>query len=184
MSRLVVTVLAACALAACERPAPPAAADLAPPPPAAPATPLEAAIQRAQALEAAAGGFVKQDASWAKGEATATYAVLRAGRVPRLIEEKLSLGEEGASLNLYFFDEQGRLFYFRENGVRTETRDVGYRLTVEKKLEVAIAFDSTGTVVGARYAVDGREEPLPDTRAAEAKARAVLLLDHASAPAR
>lgn len=47
---------------------------------------------------------------------------------------------------------------------RATNRDRGYPMTVESKLEVEIAFDSVGKVVGSRYAEDGREGPVPEAK--------------------
>ncbi len=139
-------------------------------------TPLDAARARAAEIESRASSFRPDSGTWSAGDASSTYTVLLDGKQPVIIEEKLSLGERGASFNRFVF-ENGRLFFYQERGIRTSTnRDRGYPMTVESKVEVEIAFDSAGKVVGARYAEDGREGKVPETKVTEALARGGVLI--------
>lgn len=151
------------------------------PVPSAASTPLESARARAAGLEARAASFRADSGTWSAGDASSTYAVLLDGKRPVMLEEKLSLGERGASFSRFFYDN-GRVFLYQERGIRMSTnQDRGYPMTVESRLEVEIAFDSSGKVVGSGYAEDRTPMPLPDTKATEVTRRAALLAEKVTA---
>ena len=134
-------------------------------------TPLERARSLASTIEARAASFRTDSGTWSAGDASSTFTVLLDGKQPVMLEEKLSLGERGASFSRFFYDN-GRLFLYQERGIRMSTNhDRGYPMTVEKRLEIESAFDSSGAVVGSRYAEDGREEAVPEAKVEQALAR-------------
>lgn len=109
-------------------------------------------------MEAQQDNYEKAYDNWTSGDVTSTFTAHLDGNSVAFIEEHMTRGTSGRSINKYFFyDDQ--LFCFRENRNNTDST----------RVEVEILFDPTGEILEASQKLDNQPVALSDYIASMAK---------------
>ena len=125
--------------------------------PAPPVNPFAEPARRALRIELGLDDYQTVDSAWEAGDASSTFTAYFDGDTLRFIEERLSAGEYGEEMSVYYFDD-GTLFYAVQDAVRVRlgVADAARRDTVQ--LRVALA--PMGDVIAAEGTVNGEPEPI------------------------
>ena len=135
---------------------------------------VQSARIEASTLSARKLMFTKVKGSIGKGDSAAQYAAYYQGDVLRIMQDEAEYGDRGESEKDYFFDSQGRLFYYT-------ALDERVKQSGKDKVKVRIAYDDSGKVVGSEKTVNGQPATLSETELKGIKARLLALRKTADA---
>ncbi|MDP6041728.1 MAG: hypothetical protein QGG64_24490, partial [Candidatus Latescibacteria bacterium] len=120
----------------------------------------------ANGIEAEREEFEKAYNNWGSGDVASSFTVFLDGGDVVLIDEHMTRGESGRSVNRFYFSDDV-LFCYREKRTNQDS-------TV---LEIALLFNKNGEVVEAKQLADGTPSTVADYVALLAKKHAKTLHD-------
>ena len=125
---------------------------------------VQSARIEASTLSARKLMFTKVEGSAVKGDTKAEYEAFYQGEVLRILKEELEYGERGESEKDYFFDGEGRLFYYPASDERAKQAG-------KDKVRIRVTYDEGGNVIGSEKTVNGQPATVSDAELKAVKAR-------------